>query len=237
MAKVIPFGQPILQGHHSEGRDRRYRDRITKTFRRAYEESKQAEHLDERAAAAEKNTAISSGDPAAVIKLEQKIEQAQALQERMKAANRVIRKKALPDDAKIAALVEQGFTEVQARELMTPDFANRLGFTSYQLQNNGANIRRMQKRLEDLRAKAQQETTSETPDDIPGLEIVRNTEADRLQLIFDGKPPKQVRDILKSNGWRWAPSQGAWQRHLNQCSDYALDLTLKALKEAPPASE
>jgi hypothetical protein len=28
MADAIPFGQPILDGHHSEGRDRRYRDRI-----------------------------------------------------------------------------------------------------------------------------------------------------------------------------------------------------------------
>jgi hypothetical protein len=28
MASVIPFGQPILVGHHSEGRDRRYRVRL-----------------------------------------------------------------------------------------------------------------------------------------------------------------------------------------------------------------
>ncbi|MEE8059026.1 MAG: DUF3560 domain-containing protein [Pseudomonadales bacterium] len=32
MAPVIPFGQPILVGHHSEHRDRRYRDRIHNTF-------------------------------------------------------------------------------------------------------------------------------------------------------------------------------------------------------------
>ena len=36
MADVIPFGQPILVGHHSEGRDRRYRERIHNTFGKAF---------------------------------------------------------------------------------------------------------------------------------------------------------------------------------------------------------
>ena len=36
----------------------------------------------------------------------------------------------------------------------------------------------------------------------------------RIQFIFDGKPDAEIRTILKSNGFRWAPSQGAWQRQL-----------------------
>ncbi len=36
MAQAIPFGQPILIGHHSEGRDRRYRDRIHSTYERGF---------------------------------------------------------------------------------------------------------------------------------------------------------------------------------------------------------
>ncbi|HDY6823612.1 TPA: DUF3560 domain-containing protein, partial [Pseudomonas aeruginosa] len=36
MASAIPFGQPILVGHHSEGRDRRYRDRIHSTYGKAF---------------------------------------------------------------------------------------------------------------------------------------------------------------------------------------------------------
>lgn len=36
MASAIPFGQPILVGHHSEGRDRRYRARIHDTFGKAF---------------------------------------------------------------------------------------------------------------------------------------------------------------------------------------------------------
>ncbi len=33
-----------------------------------------------------------------------------------------------------------------------------------------------------------------------------------LIVIFDGKPDSDVRDKLKSRGFRWAPSVGAWQR-------------------------
>lgn len=33
MAEVIPFGQPILVGHHSERRDRNYRSKISSGFK------------------------------------------------------------------------------------------------------------------------------------------------------------------------------------------------------------
>ena len=52
--------------------------------------------------------------------------------------------------------------------------------------------------------------------------IIRNKDEMRLQLVFDGKPAEKTREILKSNGFRWAPSQTAWQRLLNDNSEYAL---------------
>lgn len=42
-----------------------------------------------------------------------------------------------------------------------------------------------------------------------------------MQIIFDGKPDADIRATLKQNGFRWAPSQGAWQRMLNQNGIYA----------------
>ncbi|MCC3151437.1 DUF3560 domain-containing protein, partial [Bifidobacterium bifidum] len=36
MAEAIPFGQPILVGHHSEKRDRNYRGKIHNTFGKAF---------------------------------------------------------------------------------------------------------------------------------------------------------------------------------------------------------
>ena len=43
-----------------------------------------------------------------------------------------------------------------------------------------------------------------------------NEAENRLQLIFEEKPDANQRQELKSNGFKWAPSQGAWQRQLNQ---------------------
>jgi hypothetical protein len=52
--------------------------------------------------------------------------------------------------------------------------------------------------------------------------LVRNSEEVRLQLFFEGKPNDKTRELLKSNGFRWAPSCGAWQRLLNENAEYAV---------------
>ena len=52
----------------------------------------------------------------------------------------------------------------------------------------------------------------------------------RIQLFFEGKPYPEVREILKRNGFRWAPSVGAWQRQLNENGKYAVKSVLRKLK-------
>lgn len=49
MASVIPFGQPILVGHHSEKRDRNYRNKIHNTFGKAFAEQDKAIYYGQRA--------------------------------------------------------------------------------------------------------------------------------------------------------------------------------------------
>lgn len=49
MASAIPMGQPILVGHHSEKRDRNYREKIHNTFRRAFQADDKAKHYARRA--------------------------------------------------------------------------------------------------------------------------------------------------------------------------------------------
>ena len=61
--------------------------------------------------------------------------------------------------------------------------------------------------------------------------VVENTEVMRYQIIFDGKPDAEVRALLKSNGFKWAPSQGAWQRQITSNGKYALSSVVKKLKE------
>ncbi|MCI8811615.1 MAG: hypothetical protein HFF84_16315 [Oscillibacter sp.] len=48
-----------------------------------------------------------------------------------------------------------------------------------------------------------------------------NQEENRVQILFDGKPDTDIRSELKYASFRWAPSQGAWQRMLNQNGVYA----------------
>jgi hypothetical protein len=76
-------------------------------------------------------------------------------------------------------------------------------------------------------AKAVEESSSSEVSDTVTIngeraKIVRNKEEIRLQLMFDGKPDEKTREILKSNGFRWAPSCSAWQRLLNENAEWAL---------------
>lgn len=62
MASIIPMGQPILVGHHSEGRDRRYRARIGQTMDKAISLDKKAAYYEEKAECVGQN-GISSDAP------------------------------------------------------------------------------------------------------------------------------------------------------------------------------
>ena len=60
-----------------------------------------------------------------------------------------------------------------------------------------------------------------------------NQEENRIQILFDGKPDAGIRSELKHAGFRWAPSQGAWQRMLNQNGIYAADSDSIAVSAVP----
>ena len=42
-----------------------------------------------------------------------------------------------------------------------------------------------------------------------------------MQVFFDAIPPEEVRRELKGHGFKWARSEGAWQRQLTQNAIYA----------------
>lgn len=152
---------------------------------------------------------ISSDDPQAVEKLEAKLATLEKHQEMMKAANAAIRMK---DPAKgDAKLAELGYTPEDIAKLRAPDFCGRIGYPAYELQNNNANIRRIRGRIAEPKKR-----TESTPEgwEFDGGRVVVNTAENRLQIIFDGKPNADIRTELKGEGFRWAPSQGAWQRQL-----------------------
>ena len=91
----------------------------------------------------------------------------------------------------------------------------------YELTSLRGKIKRIQARLDELDKRAQQAEQPADSTKFPGGEIVRNLEADRLQILFDEKPDEEMRTALKQNGFRWSPRNQAWQRQLTQNAESA----------------
>lgn len=212
MASVIPMGQPILVGHHSEGRDRRYREKIWNTMGKSVKAQEKAGYYADRAEAIKNNDAIFSDDPDALNKLEAKLKELQAAQDFMKAANKLIRKN---DRAGFLKLPKA--TPAMWDELTQPKRFCGAGFAGFSLTNNNANIRRLQQRVDELKP---QETKPAIDKEINNVRVLENREANRLQLIFPGKPPGELIAKLKGHGFRWCRSEQAWQRHISPSAIY-----------------
>lgn len=148
---------------------------------------------------------ISADDPDVVAKLEKKLEAMQATQDHMKVVNAYFRKHKTLDGC--PELTDQQVDELKMS--MSKDWRTvPVPFPAYQLTNNLQNIKRVQKRLDDLKQKPADEWGFE------GGKVLSNMEANRLQILFDDKPSDEQRQLLKKRGFKWAPSQGAWQRQL-----------------------
>lgn len=237
----IPLGQPILVGHHSEGRHRRAIERADNAMRQSVEQGKRADNL--RARAASVGTGgINAQDPEAITKLREKLATLETKQADMKKANGAVR-----------ALVKRGVTfetegddwvsarelfsdqmgkdygEAVLRSILTPKYGRVVAFESYELTNNNAKIKNTKKRLTGLEA---MRDSGPVHEEIKGVcAFVEDPELARVQLFFDGKPSADVRGILKSHGFKWAPSQKAWQRQLNNKGRYSAKLAIKKIQE------
>lgn len=175
---------------------------------------------------------IKSDDERAVEKLEEKLEDMKTLQEQMRAANRAIRLK--DTEAGDDLLREMGYSEEAIKKLREPDYCGRIGYPDYELTNNNANIHRVEERIKGLKAVKERGSSEQ---EYKTFKVVENAEAMRYQIIFDGKPEAEIRDLLKSNGFKWAPSQGAWQRQITSNGRYALKKVVEKLKEMEAQEE
>ena len=172
---------------------------------------------------------IKSDDEKAIEKLEEKLEDLKKSQERMTAANKALRiKDTERGDDELRGL---GFSEEDIKLLQKP-FCGRTGYASFDLTNNNAKIHRIEDRIKRLKA-AKEKGTTEKENEF--CRIVENTEAMRIQLFFDGKPGEKVRDILKSNGFKWSPRNECWQRQLTANGKWACERALKQIRELQTA--
>ena len=207
-AHFIPFGQPILVGHHSENRARRDADRIYNDMGKSVAAGKKAEYLENKAANLGKN-GIASDDPEAIQKLKAKLVNLEKSQDAMKSINKVVRSKHMNDADKIEYMIQSHHcTESDAKT-----FLNNGGFPSYSLSNNNATIAKTKERIAELKALHNQEPLSDSGE-IEGLSWSLYEEDGRIKFSFDGKPSEAVRNVLKSNGFKWSRYSMAWVRKI-----------------------
>lgn len=215
MLSAIPPGQPMLPDHYSYKSDKRYRDRIDTKMRQSISADEKADYYEGKARAAANNRAISSDDPDAVQKLQEKLTALEKLQAKMKTTNAYYRKhqtcrgcEGITDEeaARLDQRVKDGYSWETAP------------YPAYALSNNNQEIHRIKKRLETL---TQNREVGFQDWEFDGGKVVANDDKNRLQIFFDEIPPAEVREALKGHGFRWARSEGAWQRQFSSNAIYA----------------
>lgn len=149
IADQIPFGQPILVGHHSEGRTRRDQARIESGMRASIDNARAAQDHAEKAEGIERQlrTSIFSDDVDAVEQLEAKIAGLEAERDRLKAYNASCRRGAR--DVELLDAKQQASLVSTAR--VCPYQIGKNGSApSYWTAGLGAEIRRCRQRVADI---------------------------------------------------------------------------------------
>jgi len=235
-AAIIPLGQPILVGHHSEKRHRRDIKRIDDGYRKGFEALETADALARRAASATANETISSDDPNALVRLREKLAETETMHARWKAISQAYKrleaakteqKKAAAEDA-IRALA---LTETEQRTLdLSRGYGSKV-YVSFKLTNGNKEIRRIEDRIKALEAKA---AAAEKPDETIGQAVISEAE-NRVRIRFPGKPSLEIIKLLKRSGFRWSPTSGCWQRFANtQAWHIARDVARAAARALEP---
>jgi hypothetical protein len=186
--------------------------RVDGAYRRAGKAGEKAAYYQDRADTATNNRAISGDDTEAVERYKDKLTKLETAQEHMKAVNKAWKQGK-------EALYVLGLTDldIEKLEAKMPSYETT-PCPTWMLSNNSAEIRREKKKLEELSRldKMEAETTK-----FPGGEMRINLDINRIQFIFDDIPPPEVRKLLKSHGFKWSPSEKAWQRQRTLNAVYA----------------
>jgi len=237
-ADVIPFGQPILVGHHSERRDRNFRAKIDRGFTKGFEQLAEGRDLARRAEAAEENTAISSDDPEAIDKLKAKLAEEEAAHAATKAGIALARKTLRSAGAGRPGLPREEWPAALAAAKVPPRIAASIITCGWipSPTNGGANLRRIKERIAELERRAA--APVKPPEEHPGGVTIEESE-NRVRVYFPGKPPEEVRALLKARGFHFARNEPGtpWQRFASNGAWYAARDVAKvfATPAAPPA--
>ena len=160
---------------------------------------------------------IRQDDPHAIPKLQKKLDGLVKAQETMRAVNAYYRKHDTLDGC--PHLSPDNIEKLKA-DMASDWHREPKPFYSWELSNNNAEIRRIRQRIESL---TRANETVYVGWEFDGGHVEANRDQGRLQVFFEDKPDADARQQLKENGFRWAPSVGAWQRLLNDNAYRASD--------------
>jgi hypothetical protein len=207
----IPLGQPILVGHHSERRHRNQLKRMENRVRKGFEAAEKAEKLRQSAAATESNQSIDIQNPQAKSLIDEKIEKLEMQRDHAKVCNKLLRKSKTVEE--LASLIKNEIPETKnalklATNLMTPDFAGRVGVPAYHLAGLGAEIRRLKQRRQ----------TADVVQSGFGPYAVGDITVEfidgQIQVAFGFKPSEEIRTKLKTSplAMKWSSYSKRWVR-------------------------
>jgi hypothetical protein len=210
----IPFGQPILVGHHSEGRHRRDVDRIHRGHDRGHRALALAQKLEN--SLQNMGRSISADDPDAVTKYQEQLKRLEEAQGLMKAANNYFKK-----NGKLEGFEGPEWVFVGAESNLKFSYRKK-PFPPFSLSNNSANIRRIKQRIEYL----QREKATQPRPEIhgEGFSIIEDKADNRILLRFEKRLSKDGYKAVRADGWLWSPTRTAFVRQLNNLGRYRADL-------------
>lgn len=244
MADRIPFGQPILIGHHSEKSDRNYRNKIDNKMRKSIETSNKADYYDDKVKAAQNNHAIRTDDPEAVRLLKEKLTILELKAEKIKEHNKKCKD--------FVFLRTYGFREgykTICNDNGTGEYAKIvdgvLSFTKKKFPKGvkenietyfktGAFVQEAipeDKKVYDSyhlsNLSSEVRRIKKRIEDIQKLEAMPDideevnkiriyTDEGRIKVEFGYKPSEESRAKLKRSGFRWSPYNQVWQSYIKQ---------------------
>ena len=228
----IPFGQPILVGHHSERGHRTALERSNSAMRRAIEADEKAKDHESKAAGLQRqlNHSIFSDDDDAIERLEEKIAGLEKAQEAMKAVNKICRDEKTTTEEK-TALIREAMPKIaneSINELLNPKYAFQgIGFPSYSLQNNNANINRLKKRITEI--KSRQALAEKAQESESGVIVTGDK---YVCVTFAEKPDRSVLNDLKAAGFCWrGGSWNGWRENLPETVKQMIEAPIEAAQE------
>lgn len=219
LVEHIPFGQPILVGHHSERAHRNTIDKSWNAMGKSVALDDCAKNLENKAEGVG-CAGIASDDPEAIAKLKIKLSTLTNSQNIMKAANKHIRK------GNIDALADLGLSEALIHSITTPGLGG-LGFASYSLQNNNAEIRRTKNRIIEL-----EKIHNSTPINYSSESFSIYVDDGRIRIKFhSGKPNEAVRKLVgKTYSFNFSRRCEEWLRKPTANAIAATDMLLSQLQ-------